>query len=84
VSSRSLIAAMQMSGALKYYADRPILRWDYVTPEKFADLRRHAADRGVALYALLWPFEVAEFETHLPGDWQPVARWRDVVLYRLD
>ncbi|HSE62944.1 MAG TPA: glycosyltransferase family 39 protein [Thermoanaerobaculia bacterium] len=84
VPSRSLIAAMQMSGALKYYADRPILRWDYTSPAKFADLRRRAAERGVALYALLWPFEVAEFEKHLPGDWQPVGRWRDVVLYRLD
>ena len=83
VPSRSLIAAMQMSGALKYYADRPILRWDYTSPQKFADLRRRAADRGVALYALLWPFEVAEFEKHLPGDWQPVARWGEVVLYRL-
>ena len=84
VPSRSLIAAMQMSGALKYYADRPILRWDYTSPEKFADLRRRAAERGVALYALLWPFEVAEFEKHLSGDWQPVARWREVVLYRLE
>jgi 4-amino-4-deoxy-L-arabinose transferase-like glycosyltransferase len=84
VPSRSLIAAMQMSGALKYYADRPTLRWDYTSPEKFADLRRRAAERGVALYALLWPFELAEFEKHLPGDWQPVARWGEVVLYRLD
>jgi hypothetical protein len=75
---------MQMSGALKYYADRPILRWDYTSTEKFADLRRRAAERSVALYALLWPFEVAEFEKHLPGEWQPVGRWRDVVLYRLD
>jgi 4-amino-4-deoxy-L-arabinose transferase-like glycosyltransferase len=83
VPSRSLIAAMQMSGALKYYADRPILRWDYTSPERFADLRRRAAERGVALYALLWPFEVAEFEKHLPGEWQPVARWGEVVLYRL-
>ena len=84
VPSRSLIAAMQMSGALKYYADRPILRWDYTSPERFADLRQGAAERGVALYALLWPFEVEEFQKHLPGDWQPVARWREVVLYRLD
>jgi hypothetical protein len=82
--SRSLIAAMQTSGALKYYADRPILRWDYVLPEKFAELRRRAADRGVALYALLWPFEIAEFAKHLPGDWQPVSRWGEIVLYHLD
>jgi hypothetical protein len=75
---------MQMSGALKYYGDRPILRWDYVAPERFADLRRRAQARGIELYALLWPFEVAEFATRLPGDWLPVGRWGDVVLYRLD
>jgi 4-amino-4-deoxy-L-arabinose transferase-like glycosyltransferase len=81
---RSLVAAMQMSGGLKYYADRPILRWDRVAPHRFGELRRLAGERGVELYALLWPFEVVESATHLPGDWQPVARFGPVVLYRLD
>jgi 4-amino-4-deoxy-L-arabinose transferase-like glycosyltransferase len=82
VPARSLIAAMQMSGALKYYAERPILRSDRVRPEHFAAIRRRAEGRGIPLYALLWPFEVADLD-HMPGDWEPVSRWRDVVLYRL-
>ena len=83
VPARSLIAAMQMSGALKYSAGRPILRWDYVPADRFAELRRRAAGHDVGLYALLWPFEVADFAAHLPGDWEPVGRWGDVILYRL-
>lgn len=84
VPARSLIAAMQMSGALKYYAERPSLRWDHVSPERFAEIRRRAEERSVPLYALLWPFEVADFANHLPGEWEPVGRWRDVVLFRLE
>jgi 4-amino-4-deoxy-L-arabinose transferase-like glycosyltransferase len=84
VPARSLIAAMQMSGALKYYAERPSLRSDHVRPERFAEIRRRAEERGMPLYALLWPFEVADLANHLPGEWQPVGRWRDVVLFRLE
>jgi 4-amino-4-deoxy-L-arabinose transferase-like glycosyltransferase len=80
---RSVIAAMQMSGALTYYTDRAILRWDRTTPEGFAELRRRARGRDMSFWALLWPFEVAEFAARLPGDWAPVGRWGEVILYRL-
>ena len=82
VPTQSLIAAMQMSGALKYYVERPSLRSDRVRPERFAEIRRRAEERGIPMYALLWPFEVADLD-HMPGDWEPIGRWRDVTLYRL-
>jgi hypothetical protein len=79
----SVIAAMQMSGALVYYTDRAIVRWDRTTPEGFDELRRRARERGTSFWALLWPFEVAEFAARLPGDWAPAGRWGGVILYRL-
>ena len=82
--SRAVILSMQMSGALKYYTDYPIVRWDWMPAERFPKLRRAAEERGLRLYALLWPFEHADSFAKLPGSWTRVGAWRDVVLWRLD
>jgi 4-amino-4-deoxy-L-arabinose transferase-like glycosyltransferase len=44
--SRSVIVAMQMSGAVKYYTDRLIARWDAIPPARFPALRRTIEERG--------------------------------------
>jgi len=82
--SRALIVSMQMSGALKYYTERPIVRWDRIPAERFPELRRMAEERGLRWYALLWPFEEADSFKNLPGSWTRLGAWRDVVLWRLD
>ena len=82
--ARSLIASMQMSGALKYYTKRPIARWDAIRPERFDGLRRAAEERGFRWYALLWPFEEADFRKNLPGRWERIGTVRDIGLWRLD
>ncbi len=84
VPGRSLIVSMQMSGALKFYTGRPIVRWDAIRPERFEGLRRAARERGFRWYALLWPFEEADFRKNLPGRWERIATVRDISLWRLD
>jgi hypothetical protein len=80
----AIIVSMQMSGALKYYADRPVARWDALRPDRFGGLRAAARARGLGLYALLWPFEEADFAGRLPGAWKRIGVWRDITLWRLD
>ena len=80
----AVIVAMQMSGALKYYTDRPVARWDALQPGRFGDLRAAARARGRGLYALLWPFEEADFAARVPGSRKRIGAWRDITLWRLD
>jgi hypothetical protein len=83
VPERSLIVSMQMSGALKYYTNLPIARWDAIRPERFPELRHAVEERGFRWYALLWPFEEADFRRNLPGSWERIATVRDIGLWRL-
>ena len=80
----AVIVAMQMSGALKYYTDRTIARWESVTPDRFERLRNAVRERNLRLYALLRQFEEKSFAASLPGRWTRVGAWRDVGLWRND
>src|SRR5262249_48320611 len=42
----SLIVSRQMSGALKFYTSRPIVRWDFITPENWPEVKKQAAEKG--------------------------------------
>ncbi len=84
VPERSLIVSMQMSGALKYYTNRPIARWDAIRPGRFSELRHAVEERGFCWYALLWPFEEEGFRKNLPGRWERIGTVRDIGLWRLD
>ena len=35
IPSNSLVVSMHMSGALRFYTERPIVRWDWVDPERW-------------------------------------------------
>jgi len=82
--SGSLLVAMQMSGALKYYTGLPIVRWDSIDPGRFQALRQSLEAHGLHWYALLWPFEATDFRKRLPGPWTRIGVWRDIGLWRLD
>ncbi|MDQ3282232.1 MAG: glycosyltransferase family 39 protein [Acidobacteriota bacterium] len=81
---RDLIVAMQHSGALYFYTHRLALRWDQLTPEQFAIVRARAAEQQRNIYALVWPFELAELRRRTPGAWREVAHIREVTLMRLE
>jgi 4-amino-4-deoxy-L-arabinose transferase-like glycosyltransferase len=82
--SNSLIASMQMSGALKFYTSRPIVRWDAVTPGQWPEVKKRAAERGYQWYALLWPFEIEEAQKRIGGRWTKVGMLDQFSLWRIE
>jgi 4-amino-4-deoxy-L-arabinose transferase-like glycosyltransferase len=81
---QSLVVSMQMSGALKFYTQRLVVRWDEVAPDQWQRLKEHAAERGYQWYALLHPHEIEEAQRRLPGQWVEVGAVRQVSLWRIE
>jgi hypothetical protein len=73
------------SGAFYFHSDRPIVRWDQLTPETSVLLRANAH------FARPWYAVVSEVEgglaglrTRAPGEWREVGKIRDVTVWRLE
>lgn len=82
--AQALVVSMEMSGALKFYTGRPIARWDYLLPEQWAVISRHAAERNVRCYALLMPQEIAAAQQHLPGRWRQLGQYQQISLWQIE
>jgi hypothetical protein len=68
------VATMVTSGALFYYTDLAILRWDSMTAEEFETYALALQRTGRPLYAVLMDLEEADaFKDHLHGKWQKIA-----------
>jgi hypothetical protein len=80
----AVIAAMQASGALFYYADYPVVRWDQIRPDTFPRIADACAAARRPLFALLLPFEEQRAfpERLLPGTWEKIWTVRDFTLWR--
>lgn len=81
---QTLIVSMEMSGALKFYTDRTIVRWDWVMPEMLAMLKARAAAQGYGWAALLMPHELEEAQRRLPGKWTRITETGPISLWRLE
>jgi hypothetical protein len=71
----SLIVCMELSGAVYFYSDFPVLRWDQIP---IGDFERDVAalqKTGRPLYAMLFPWEETEARARgmLTGSWKTVA-----------
>jgi len=75
---------MHMSGALGFYTERPIVRWDWVDPERWPVVKKNAAERGYQWYALLMPFEVEEAQKRLGGKWAKLGMLDQMSLWRIE
>jgi hypothetical protein len=82
--SKSLIASIQMSGALKFYTNRPIVRWDWLSPGQWIEVKKHAAERGYQWYALLWSHEVDEAQKRMGGKWTKLGTLDQFSLWRIE
>lgn len=80
---RSVVVGTYASGALEYYTNRVSLRWDPLSPARFASLRSTLEDKGYRFYALLFPEEERELIPHAPGPWRRVGELRRVGLWEL-
>jgi 4-amino-4-deoxy-L-arabinose transferase-like glycosyltransferase len=81
---QSLVASMQMSGALKFYTQRLIVRWDMVEPSQWILLKERARERGYQWYALLMQFELEDAQKRMPGKWEKIGTVEQVSLWRID
>src|SRR5262249_4151512 len=82
--ARSFVATREMSGALKFYTERLIVRWDTTDPEQWPQLKSRAAEKGYQWYALLLPVEVEEAQKRLSGKWVQMGALNQVSLWRIE
>ena len=79
----SAVAAMHLSGTLYFYSDLPILRWDLISTEDVAALRRTLTASGRSIYAMVHPFEGdAKLREQFPWRWEKVTEVEGVVVLR--
>ena len=82
--ANALIVAGQHSGALYYYTQFPVLRWELVNANEFAAFRALAEKAGRPMCALLFDVEQKEaLEQKCPGDWQKLSTVKNTTLWRL-
>ena len=79
--AESLIVCMQASGAIYYYTDFPILRWDWPREEEWEQLMEIAARKEIPVYAFLHYSEQDKENSPLlrfPDRWEFVedVAWR--------
>jgi hypothetical protein len=81
----AVVVAMQMSGALIYYTDFVVIRWDQYDP---ASARKAVAALEAAhrpIYAALFPFEKDDaLRASMPGNWTQVAFVDPITIWRRD
>jgi hypothetical protein len=83
VPERSLVLAMQFSGAMRAYRWGEFVRWDWIDPADFRVFRREMEGAGYRFYALLLPFEVEQATPLLPTGWKHLGTNRDASLFEL-
>lgn len=80
----AVVVVMQFSGAMRAYGGGTFLRYDYVEAPRFPAIRRKIEERGFRLYALVFPYELSDAATRMPGKWTYLESNRDASLFRLD
>jgi hypothetical protein len=78
---RAVLLAMQHSGSIRYYSDRPTLRYDWIKPEDIGTVISRLQALDYVPYIVLEEWEVDEFRRHFSTsgqigalDWPPVAQ----------
>lgn len=80
----SIMAAMQASGALHFYTNFPLLRYDLIPPDNFVRAVAMAQKNGQEIYAPLFPFEIERvIGPKLGGEWEKVATVDYITIWRL-
>jgi hypothetical protein len=83
--ANALVIAGLNSGALYYYTNFPVLRWEFVNPAEFAKFRELTEKSGRPICALLFQLEEREaLQEHCPGNWTSLATRQNISLWRLD
>jgi len=85
IPQKSLVASSEYSGTVKYYIDRPTLRYDSVTPELWGVIKDRIKGKGYQLYALLLFDEPSIAQLRIPGKWTLIDTFNGhTTLWRID
>lgn len=81
----ALVVAGYISGAIYFYTDLPMLRWDLIEP---ADFKRYAATMAKAgrpIFAVIYEAEEKDaLAGHVRGDWTRIGTVRNIGLWKLN
>jgi 4-amino-4-deoxy-L-arabinose transferase-like glycosyltransferase len=82
--ANALVLCCHLSGALYFYTDFPILRWDALTPPEFARYADLAERRGVTMAALVFTEEEERaLRESCPGAWTRLATVENIGIWLL-
>jgi hypothetical protein len=87
IPADAVCVTMQASGAIFYYTDFRLIRWDFVDPENVGRIEAAIRLSRRPLYAVLFPFEYNDahvLDKRMPGHWDQVGRVGDVLIVRRD
>jgi hypothetical protein len=80
----AILLQMQTSGAITYYTDFTVIRWDMISPAGWRDLQQAAHKQGRPIYATLFAHEQAPaFTNAIQGRWEKVFQIKPVGVWRL-
>ncbi|HUR57987.1 MAG TPA: glycosyltransferase family 39 protein [Opitutaceae bacterium] len=84
VPPNALVVGLYMSGAIYYYMDNPVLRWDQVQAPEFARYASLARAAGRPVFALIFDAEEKPvLQERCPGEWTRIGGVRNIGLWRL-
>ena len=83
VPAWAVMLSVQPSGALAYYTNLVVVRWDRLDPERFERLRRKVDSRGYEWYAMLWGDERERFQQHVRGQLELLEEFDRITVWRL-
>jgi hypothetical protein len=82
--ANALVVASHTSGAIYYYTENPILRWDQVDATQFARFAKLAQATGRSIYALIFNAEEKPaLRERCPGDWTCLTTEQNLGLWLL-
>jgi hypothetical protein len=80
----SLVVTFEYSGAIYYYTDFSVLRWEMIEPAEFTRFAALAAKAGRTIAAVNFKWQDGDLRQHCPGNWVPVGAVKNATLWRLD
>ncbi len=81
--SGTLVVTQDYSGAVYYYTDFPVLRWEMIEPAEFSRLSVLAAHAGRAVISINFKWQDDDRLKHCPGNWISVGAVKNATLWRL-
>ena len=78
------IVCMQVSGAMYYYTDFLLLRWDQIDPSKIPPLVAAVRAAHRPVYAILYEFEEADAKERMGGRWKKITKVRNATIWQVE